>query len=148
LEMRKLLVVIILALILVSSLIGACLASDGVKTIVVNILLAVFGPVWIFISNGWSNLALTVGGSGAYFLLYTCVVGLFFIGLFLLLTRSRIAGKLPGTKKPETVSEAGYQTAPPTQPLPIPKKSASTVEPQPVANTENLQPILEAETAT
>ena len=106
--MRKLLVIVILALILVSSLVGACLASDGVKTIVVNLLLSIFGPIWIFISTGWSNFALTVGGSGAYFLLYTCVMGLFFIGLFVVLSRAKSAGKLSLSKK--TAAKAADQT--------------------------------------
>jgi len=108
--MRKLLVFVILALVLVSSLVGACIASDGVKTTVVNILVGIFGPVWIFISTGWSNLALTVGGSGAYFLLYTCVVAIFFIALFVTLSKAKSSGKLSLSKKTSTSVDTGMGT--------------------------------------
>lgn len=133
--MRKLLIFVILALVLVSSLVGACIASDGVKTAVVNILVGIFGPVWVFISIRWSNLASTVGASGTYFLFYTCIIVIFGGLLFVALNRAKNAGKLPLTKKAvaSTPKPTPYQDQLSTPELytPAPGKAATSEPPTP-----------------
>ena len=140
--MRKLVWFIIIVLLILTGVSVACAYSPTVKDTVVGGLTGIGGLVWVSISNGWTNLASIAGANGTNFLISTCVTALLSIGLFLVLTRSRVVAKLPGIKKTETVSEGGYQTAPPAQPLPIPKKSSSTVEPQPVAEAEmEVEPV-------
>ena len=112
--MRKLVWFVIILLLIVAGISVACAYSPGIKNTVVNGLTGVGGIVWVSLSTGWSNLATTVGASGTYFLLYTCVALLFGGILFVVLNRAKKAGKIPLMKKssPTLSGLSGLQREP------------------------------------
>ena len=96
----KKLLFLIIVLLIVATVAGLCAAYPDVKSFVVGGLTGIGGVVWVSVSTGWSDLATTVGASGTYFLIYTCVTLLFGGILFVMLNRAKAAGKIPFAKKP------------------------------------------------
>jgi len=131
----KKLLFLIIVLLIVATVAGLCAAYPDVKSFVVGGLTGIGGVVWVSVSTGWSDLATTVGASGTYFLIYTCVTLLFGGILFVMLNRAKAAGKIPLIKKIPSVTPttAAYQDQ-----LSNPEPYTPTSNPKPEPKTEEV----------
>jgi len=140
-DMRKLAWFVLIAIAVTFGISVACALNDPFKFWVSKSLTGLGGAIWINLSTAWSNLAVTIGASGTYFLVYTLGTLLFGGILLVMLTRVKNSGKLPSLHK-KTMSETpsgfdsgmrsstpvGATTRPAANPAPLPEVEVALKE--------------------